>query len=158
MGGGKLRGLQYVTAKGRLIINDHVEIFAHKVLSHPPKLSLGRNVSIGRYSIIGCANEISLEDNVRLAPYVHISDRNHRYEDLNTPIFQQPVSCPGPVIIKADTWIGFGAQIMPGVTIGKHCVIGAGSVVTKDIPDYCVVGGIPAKIIKRYSFKDKKWI
>lgn len=63
----------------------------------------------------------------------------------------------GGVSIGDETWIGTGVVIAGTVTIGKHCVIGANSVVTKDIPDYCVAAGNPCKIIKRYSFETKQW-
>ena len=63
-----------------------------------------------------------------------------------------------PVTIGDGSFIGFGVHISPGVTIGKNCVIGAGSVVTKPIPDYSVVAGVPAKVIKHYSFEENKWV
>ena len=61
------------------------------------------------------------------------------------------------IIIDEDTWIGTKSTIVGSVHVGKHCIIGANSVVTKDIPDYCVVAGIPARIIKRYNFTTQQW-
>jgi acetyltransferase-like isoleucine patch superfamily enzyme len=157
-GGGKFLNLHLASAGKRLVIADHVEIFINPISrSKQATLTMGEFVSIGRYSIIGCSNEIVIEDNVTLAPHVHITDRNHQYTDITTPICRQPTETPGPIHIKADSWLGFGVQVMPGVTIGRHCVIAAGSVVTKDIPDYSVAAGIPAKVIKRYNISAGQW-
>lgn len=157
--GGKYNNLSMVSAGKRVVIADHVELFLNPINRNTrASLVLGNYVSIGRYTIIGCSNQITIEDNVTIAPHVHLTDRNHEYKDINTPICNQPADSPGPILIKSDSWIGFGAQIMPGVTIGKHCVIAAGSVVTKDIPDYSIAVGIPAKVVKQYSFKDGKWV
>lgn len=122
-----------------------------------PDLYIGNHVWIGRNSHIGCEYEITIGDYVILGPMVHITDRNHFYEDISKPIDLQGEFGKGKMVIGAGTWIGFGAQIMAGVNIGKNCVIGAGSIVTKDVPDYCVVGGNPAKILKKYNSNTKKW-
>ena len=73
---------------------------------------------------------------------------NHNFEDTTKRIDEQGVSTQ-PVVIGDDVWIGANAVILPGVTIGRHCVVAAGAVVTKDVPDNTVVGGVPAKIIKK---------
>lgn len=70
---------------------------------------------------------------------------------------RQPTTIKGPIRIGRGSWIGFGAQIMSGVTIGRQCVVAAGAIVVKDVPDYCVVGGNPAKILKRYNFNTGNW-
>lgn len=147
-----------MTAQSGLVICDNVEICINQATRDViPRLVIGRNVGIGRYSIIGCSNTIILEDDVLLAPHCHITDRNHRYDIIDMPIWRQPIVMPDPTIIKSQSWLGFGVQVMPGVTIGRHCVIAAGSVVTKDIPDYCVAAGNPAKIIKKYNPETSKW-
>ena len=98
-----------------------------------------------------------IEDDVLLAPHVHITDRNHTFEDISLPIRKQSVVSPGPVRIKSEAWLGYGCQIMPNVTIGKHSIVAAGAIVTRDVPDYSLVAGIPAKIIKQYNLKTKQW-
>ena len=90
------------------------------------------------------------------ADRVYISDNLHGYEDINTPIKDQPIRQINPVRIGEGSWIGVGVAVM-GATIGRHCVIGANSVVTRDIPDYSVAVGIPAKVIKRYDFQSNRW-
>ena len=79
------------------------------------------------------------------------------YEDIHVPIYKQKTCSKGPVFIGDETWIGFNSQIMSGVSIGKHCVIASGSIVVKDVPDYSIVGGNPARILKQYNFVTNKW-
>lgn len=155
--GCQFKNLKYLNAGRHLVISDHVEIFINPERGKNAKLSFGNNVSIGRYTSIGCANHIIIEDDVTLAPYVHLTDRNHCYADVKIPIWRQPVECPGPIVIGEQSWLGYGVQVMPGVTIGRHCVIAAGSIVTREIPEFCVAAGIPAKVIKQYNFKTQKW-
>ena len=141
-----------------VVIDNNVELLvdANSRNVSQELLVLGDFVHLSKYNCIGCCKKIVLENHVRLAPYVHITDRNHSYADILTPIWKQPINAK-EVYIGCETWIGFGAQIMPGVHIGKHCVVAAGSVVTKNIPDYCVVVGNPAKIIKKYNQDTSKW-
>ena len=93
-------------------------------------------------------------------PFIFIADHNHQYEDPSKPIYMQGVkfSKSDRVEISDDTWIGAKVAICGNIRIGKHCVIGANSVVTKDVPDYSVAAGIPAKVIKKYDFEKKEWI
>lgn len=113
----------------------------------PWNLHVGRNVGIGRNSIINCVGSVSLGDNVRLGPNIMISTLNHNYYLLDKPIAKQGARI-SPVIINDDVWIGANVSILTGITIGKGVVIGAGSVVTKDIPPYAIAAGVPAKVIK----------
>lgn len=87
-------------------------------------------------------------DNVRIAAQVVIIPMNHIYEDPDTPIWKQGIRAKG-IKIEDDVWIGAGAKILDGVTIGKGSVIGAGAVVTDDIPPYSVAVGVPARVIKK---------
>ena len=97
-------------------------------------------------------------EKVMTGPFVYISDFNHRYNNINLPIQDQGLSNKGGICIGKGTWIGAHSTIVGSVNIGKGCVIGANSVVTRDIPDYCVAVGSPAKIIKQYDFNLKEWI
>lgn len=143
---------------GYVSLADDVELCLTKSMEGiTPRLIIGNNVRFGRMNRIGCDNKIIIEDDVLFAPHVHISDRNHGFEDVNTPIYKQPVTSKGPVRIGRETWLGFGCQVMSGVSIGRHCVVAAGAVVVKDVPDFSVVGGNPAKILKRYNPDTKRW-
>ena len=111
---------------------------------------------IGHFNEIYATKSVVLEKNVLTADRVYISDNLHEYKDIKTPISLQPIRQNGTVKIGEGSWIGVGVSIL-GANVGKHCVIGANSVVTRDIPDYCIVVGIPAKIIKRYCFETETW-
>ena len=108
---------------------------------------LPKNVTIGSGCTImdGCvmmgAGGITIENNVLIGAQVKLISNNH-------DIYDRPVLTVKPVLIKEGAWIGAGVSILPGVTVGKYAVVGTNSVVTKDIPDYAVAVGIPAKIIK----------
>lgn len=149
---------QYIDMGGQVFIDDDVELCVNQTMPGvTPKLLIGNRVHFGKMNRIGCDNKIVIEDDVLFAPHVHISDRNHGFEDIHTPISRQKVTSKGPVVIGAETWLGFGCQVMSGVKIGRHCVIAAGAIVVKDVPDYCVVGGNPAKILKKYNQITNKW-
>ncbi len=87
-----------------------------------------------------------------------IGDHSHQYEEVDLPIQFQGVTERGPVRIERDSWIGANVFILPSVTIGRHAVIGANSVVNQDIPAYSVAVGAPARVIKQYDFEAKQWV
>lgn len=101
-----------------------------------------KSVEIGNYCNIGTS--------------VYIADNTHTYENINIPIKLSPIKQLSPVSIGDGTWIGTRAVII-GCSVGKHCVIGANSVVKHNIPDYSIAVGMPAKIIKRYDFTTQSW-
>lgn len=154
----RLVNLNYVVVGDNFRMDEYAEIYCNPINGKmTPSLVIGSNVYLAKHCCIGCSNRVVLEDDVLFAPYCHITDRNHVYTDIDVPIWKQPSESPGPVVIGSQTWLGFGVQVMPGVTIGRHCVIAAGSIVTKDIPDYCVAVGAPAKVVKKYNVETKKW-
>lgn len=127
-------------------------------LTKVPKLTIGNRVHIGAYSMIIAANEIEIKNNVLMSERVIILDHMHDYTDVGKPVIDQPIVSKGKVIIDEDCFIGANAVIMGNIHIGKHAVIGANSVVTRDVPPFSVVTGAPAKVIKQYDFKKKKWV
>ncbi|MDY4789370.1 MAG: acyltransferase [Bacteroidales bacterium] len=120
-------------------------------------LQIGDGTTIGDYNHIIATGNIIIENNVLTANGVYISDNLHEYEDINTPIKLQPIKQLKNVLIGEGCWIGEHVSII-GASIGRHSVIGANSVVTHDVPDYCVAVGIPAKVIKKYDFNLNQWI
>jgi acetyltransferase-like isoleucine patch superfamily enzyme len=110
-------------------------------------LKVGNNSSIGPYSYIGCSGYIEIGDNVMMSPRVSIYSENHNFSETDRPMIEQGVT-RSFVIIEDDCWIAANAVILAGVTVGKGSVIAAGSIVTKDVPPYSIVGGNPARIIK----------
>ncbi len=114
-------------------------------------ISIGKNVVVRDGSMISgdSVNEpIIIEDDVKLGPGVHIYSLNHNYIDTGKAISEQGYTRK-KVVIRKGAWIGANSIILPGVTIGEHAVVGAGSVVTKDVDNFIVVGGNPANEIKR---------
>lgn len=126
--------------------------------TYHPKLEVGDNTSFGHGIHLFCCTHMLIGKEVMIADHVYITDNLHGYEDINIPPAHQSLKVPGPVIIGDQTWIGERACILPNVKIGRHCVIGSNAVVTKNVPDYSVVAGIPARVIKHYDFKKKVWV
>jgi acetyltransferase-like isoleucine patch superfamily enzyme len=118
------------------------------------------HVIIGNRTRIGLSNTIigpvTIGNDICLAQNITLSGLNHNYEDITCPIHLQGVST-ALITIQDNTWIGSNVVVLSGVSIGKHCVIAAGSIVTKDIPSYSVALGNPAKIKKRFNHKTKVW-
>ena len=113
-------------------------------------LTIGDRCVIGRGSHIVAHESITIEDDVWTGPYVYVTDQNHGYEDPGTPIGNQfPIN--RPVRIGAGSWVGAGAIILPGANIGCNVVVAAGSVVRGDVPDRCVVAGVPARIVREHT-------
>lgn len=118
------------------------------------------DVLIGDHTMIGIGcvviGPVKIGHNVMLAQNIVVSGLNHGYEDVSLPPSRQK-EIRKQIIISDDVWIGANSVITAGVTIGKHVVIGAGSVVTKDVPDFCVAVGNPARVVKKYSTEDQAW-
>lgn len=116
-----------------------------------PSLEIGNKVSIGEYSHITCTNRIVIGNGVLTGRFVLITDNSHgniTEEEADIPPLSREIHSNGPVFIGDNVWIGDKATILPNVTIGKGSIIAANAVVTKDVPEYSVVAGVPARIIK----------
>ena len=108
-------------------------------------VTIGDQTRIGIHcTVIG---PVSIGNNVNLAQGITVTALNHNFEDVMRRIDEQGISTK-PVVIGDDVWIGANAVILPGVTIGRHVVVAAGAVVTKDVPSFSLVAGVPAKMIK----------
>ena len=132
-----------------------IKHFAGK--NYNPIITIGDGCWIGIRNSFAAINRVEIGKDVLFAGYVHITDHSHGYEDINMPMHKQSLSSKGPVIIEDQCWLGFGCEILSGVHIGKHSVVAARAVVTKDVPAYSIVAGNPARIIKRYNFETKQW-
>ena len=121
-----------------------------------PVVSIGNRVLIGRGSGIVGHLSIVIEDDVWTGHHVYITDQNHGYADVDRPISLQ-TQPERPVRIGAGSWLGHGTIVLPGVTIGRHVAVGAQSVVTKDLPDFCVAVGNPARVI-RIRDENDRWV
>ncbi len=121
-----------------------------------PVLTIGDRCLIGRGSGIVAHFRVEIGADVWTGHHVYITDQNHGYEDLDTPIGRQAMP-ESPVSIGDGSWLGHGVIVLPGVTIGRHVVVAAGSVVTSSLPDNCVAGGVPAKVIRHYD-PEQGWL
>lgn len=129
---------------------DDIRILTPFICDFGNRVKFGKNVFINHSAILSASGGIEFEDRVSLAPGVRIATINHDFNERHTKYTY------GKVTIKKNAWIGMNVTICPGVTIGKYAVIGAGSVVTKDIPDYGVAVGVPAKVIKMQNPDEQK--
>lgn len=114
---------------------------------HIGQISLGERVSINQRTIINGGGGVCIGDNVLIGPRVTIYSVNHEFMSRNQLIADQGM-IKKSVRIENDVWIGAGSIILPGVLLGKGCVVAAGSIVTKNVAEYAVVAGNPAKVIK----------
>lgn len=137
-------------------VGAHVAIGSHAWLNAVddrgdarPTLHIGDRTYIGRFSHINAWRSVVIEQDVLIADRVFISDSSHNFADHAVPISRQGDSFIAAVTLRQGCWIGIGAVILPGVTVGRNAVVGANSVVTKDVPDFAVVAGIPARIIRQ---------
>jgi acetyltransferase-like isoleucine patch superfamily enzyme len=110
-------------------------------------LKIGNNSSIGTYNYIGCSGFIEIGNNVMMGPRVGLFAENHLFDRTDIPMHEQGVKLEF-IKIEDDCWIGTNSVILAGVTVGKGSIIAAGSVVTKDVKPYSLVGGVPAKLIR----------
>jgi acetyltransferase-like isoleucine patch superfamily enzyme len=131
-------------------------LYSHNTSSTKGIIKIGTNCSFGYNNHITSVSEVTIGDQVLTANNVYISDNIHGYADVNVPIMSQPILFKNSVVIGSGAWIGENVSII-GAKIGTNSVIGANSVVTTDIPDYCVAVGVPAKIVKRYDPTIGQW-
>ncbi|WP_426668525.1 acyltransferase [Mucilaginibacter sp. McL0603] len=153
----RINGKKYISIADRAVVQRCGWLFALKIGDVNPVLHIGRNCAIGDFSHIVAVGEVIIEDNVLIANNVYISDNVHAFEDVNKPIMNQKVRFKKAVKIQQGAWLGENVCVI-GASVGKNSVIGANSVVTKDIPDFCIAVGSPAKIIKAYHFETQKWV
>lgn len=121
-----------------------------------PKIIFRKGSSVQQNLHLTCAKSIIIGQNTAIASNVTITDIHHPYTDIHIPIEKQDIEI-NPVEIGSDCKIYNNAVILPGSKIGKHVTVGANSVVSGIIPDYCVIVGAPAHIVRRYNFDTQRW-
>lgn len=120
--------------------------------TYEPEIVIGNHCNIGEYSHISAINKISIGDGLLTGRFVYIGDNSHgslSWEEANMPPAKRPLKSKGEIIIGQNVWIGDKTSILGGVTIGDNVIIGAGAMVTHNIPSNCIVAGIPARIVKQ---------
>ena len=156
----------YVIDGGQYIhLGENVSISAYSKWScfdnyagkeYTPSIDIGKNVFANRFLTVLSADKLIIGNNTFLGSYVSITNENHGIIPDEICYGQQPLTT-NEVIIGDNCWIGDHTTILPGVIIGSYSIIGAGSVVTKNIPEYSMAVGVPAKVIKKWNFALKKW-
>ncbi|MGJ5642459.1 hypothetical protein I3217_10085 [Formosa sp. S-31] len=134
------------------VIGDNVTIQSYASISSREsgfkgRLKIGNNSSIGDYIIIDLVADVTIGNDVALGPNCTVYTHDHVYTEKDKPAWKGGI-VSNPVTIEDGAWIGSNVTILPGITIGKRAVIAAGSVVTKNVPEETIYGGIPAKLIK----------
>ncbi len=148
---------------GNISLGDDVYVGYRTTLAAVPltgsptcALEIGNGTNLGSFNHVYATRSVVIGANVLSANGVYISDNLHGYEDVTRPVKQQAVRQVEDTRIGDGTWLGHNACVF-GARIGRNCVVGANSVVTRDVPDYCVVAGAPARIIRRYDEAAGTW-
>ena len=158
----RIRGKKYISIGEKFTTGVNCRIDALPDEPRKTVINIGRNVQINDSVHIGAVNKISIGENVLIASHVFITDHNHGNYDgphQDSP-FIKPMERTlksKPVFIEKNAWLGEYVSVLPGVRIGEGSIVGAMSVVSKDIPPYCIAVGSPARVIKVYNKKAKKW-
>lgn len=122
------------------------------------RIVIGDNVYIGGFCQIHVMDELEIGDGAVLSEHVYVSDIFHGMELNKGLIMRQPLHSKGTVKIGANVFIGYGCSILPGVSLGDHCVVGTRSVVTHSFPAGSMIAGAPAKLIKQLNFSTGEWL
>jgi acetyltransferase-like isoleucine patch superfamily enzyme len=147
--GAKLVEPRLIEVGCRVMIGDHVWLNAKDDRGDgTPTLRIGDNTYIGRFGQVNAWRSVTIGKDVLIADRVFVTDSEHSYKDSTAPIRSQGDCFRGAVHLCDGCWIGIGAVILPGVTIGRNAIVGANAVVTKDVPESAIAGGIPARILK----------
>lgn len=150
-------------AKEGIVLGEHVTIgrfamirpsgyYGHEI---GVGLKMGNYSNIGAYCYIGCSGGIKIGHNVLMSPKVSMFAENHNFDRLDLPMRDQGVTRQS-IVIEDDCWLASGSIILAGVTVHRGSVVAAGSLVTKDVPPYSVVAGVPARIIRQRSVTGKE--
>lgn len=127
-------------------------------IEYDPELRIGDDCMIGTSFHLTCAGRMEIGRGVAISSRVFIGDFSPGYEDVHAPIFEQPPTEPAPIRVGDHAAIGVGAIVLPGVTLGEHSMVAAGSVVTRSVPPRCAVFGNPARIMRHYDEESESWV
>ncbi|GHT02754.1 putative lipopolysaccharide biosynthesis O-acetyl transferase WbbJ [Bacteroidia bacterium] len=158
----EIRGKEYIDLGTNLTtgVGCRLEAFSEK---GEKTMHFGNNVQINDYVHICSMQNVTIGNNVLIAGKVYISDNSHgsyKGDEFDTSPETDPIKrdyAKNAVVIEDNVWIGEGVVVLPGVTLGKGCIIGANSVVSKSIPSYVIAVGAPAMPIKKFNFETQRW-
>ena len=157
-----LRNPQYISCGKNVVIGDESKLlcwdsYGEEQYNNLPEIQIGDNFHATRNFTVQCAQKVVIGRDVLVASNVFIIDYNHGLNPLTMSYLENPLIRGRGVFVDDGVWIGNNVIVLPNVHIGKKSIIGAGSVVTKDIPEYCIAVGNPAKVVKKFDIKEKKW-
>lgn len=136
------------SSKG-LLIGNGSRIYRNSIIKcQGGRIEIGDNCTVQSFCFLGGFGNIKIGNGVRIAPGAKMYSYEHSYNDISIPIYKQEVT-PKEILVEDDVWVGSNAIITGGVTIGKGSIIGAGAVVTKSVEPFSIMGGVPAKLIKK---------
>ncbi|HET7304432.1 MAG TPA: acyltransferase [Segeticoccus sp.] len=113
------------------------------------RMLIGQDVTMNLGASASAERHVTIGDHVLIGPGTYITDGNHVFSDVDTPVPDQGMTCKGPTVIEDNVWLGAHVVVTSGVRIGRRSVVGANSVVTRDIPPFCVAVGAPARVCRR---------
>jgi len=159
-----IRGAKYINWGYNFTSGVNLRVDADPINMNGNKytLEIGSNVQVNDYVHIGAVNRVVIGNNVLIASKVYISDHNHGFYNgisQSSPDIEpekRPIQSL-PIFIEDNVWLGEQVSVLPGVTIGKGSIIGANSVVSKNIPSNCIAVGIPARVIKKFNYTSNQW-
>lgn len=157
----KIVGAQYIEIGKECFFGDGLVMIAtdqHMGVRYSPSCNFGDRCYFGSDAVISCTKSITFGNDVVTSSRVFIGDSYHGYEDVQRPVIAQPMSEGADVVIGDGCFLGIGCAILPGVTLGRNCVVGANAVVTKSFPDYSILVGVPARLIRQYNPRQGVWI
>ncbi len=153
----RLEGAENISLGKNCVIQANSWLYCQPEVEDDGCLEIGEGCVLGYNNHITAVRKVVFEEYVLTANNIFVSDNLHAYEDIETPILQQPIKLKAPVVIGRGSWLGENVCVI-GASIGKNCVIGANSVVTQDIPDYSIAVGSPAVVIKQYEHTTRSWV
>jgi carbonic anhydrase/acetyltransferase-like protein (isoleucine patch superfamily) len=140
-----------IKARGRVVIEAGATVGRDSVIvagDREAVVEIGAGTKVNQRCFITAKRHIRIGPHVLFSNNVFICDHLHAFDDVETPVMRQGATAAEPVEIGEGTWLGINVAVMPGVRIGRHCVIGANSVVTDDVPDHAIAVGAPARVVR----------
>jgi len=155
----RIIGARNVFLGNDVYIGNHTRIEAHSEWNgkkYKPSIVFGDNVSIGQGFHIAAMGQIVIGQGTVISGNVLVTDLEHEYRDIDLSVSRQDILWKH-TSIGENCFIGYGAVIQSGTELGNHCIVGSNAVLKGKYPDYCVLVGVPARIVKKYNFSLKKW-